>query len=218
MKRAWVAVMFAAGFPAFAQPVRNPVTFVPEVARRAAADGNAAFAKGDYDAARKSYQEVLRLVPDNLTGLVNLGVVEFRAGNIVEAEKVLKQTIGIRLETGPAWLTLGILYYEQNRMDEALAALAQAVLYDPANARAHNYFGVVMGAKGWFDAAESELRRAVEIDSEYRDAHYNLAILYMQRRPPAVELAKRHYFRSTELGAPPDPALEKRLKSASAGR
>jgi len=215
MKRLWIVVALAAGLTAVAQEVKNPATFVPEVARRAAAEGNEAFAKGDYDAARKAYQEVLRLVPDNLTGLVNLGVVEFRAGNIGEAEKVLKKTVGIRLETAPAWLTLGILYYEQNRMDEALPALAQAVLYDPTNARAHNYFGVVMGAKGWFDGAESELRRAVEIDPEYRDAHYNLAVLYMQRRPPAVELAKRHYFRSTELGAPPDPELEKRLKSAS---
>lgn len=198
--------------PSAATP--DPATYVPEVARDAAAEGNAAFEKGDYDAARDAYRRVLKLAPESLVGLVNLGVVEFRSGHVAEAEELLKQAVRIRLENGPAWLTLGILYFEQNRLDAASAALAQAVFYDPASPRAHNYFGVVLGARGWLDGAESELRRAVAIDPAYRDAHYNLAVLYMRRTPPSVELARRHYHRSVELGAPADPELEKNLKPA----
>ncbi len=197
----WVAV---------AEP--NADTFVPTVARAAAAEGNEAFARGDYDAAREAYKKVIELAPNNVVGSVNLGVVEYRAGNLADAETILMNVVQQRLKTGAAWLTLGIMFYENKRIDEALAALAQATLYDASNARAHNYYGVALGVKGWKDGAEDELRRAVELDPEYRDAHYNLALLYLDRRPPSVELAKRHYYRSVELGAPRDLVLEKNLK------
>ncbi len=196
----------------------NPDTFVPDVARSAAAEGNEAFARGDYDAAREAYRKVIELAPNNVVGSVNLGVVEYRAGNLETAETVLMNVVQQRIKTGAAWLTLGIMFYENNRIDEALAALAQATLYDEGNARAHNYFGVTMGVKGWKDGAEAELRRAVELDPEYRDAHYNLALLYLERRPPSVELAKRHYYRSVELGAPRDAVLEKNLKVTTGAR
>ncbi|MDD5201370.1 MAG: tetratricopeptide repeat protein [Terrimicrobiaceae bacterium] len=192
-------------------PTPDPAQYVPEVARSAAGEGNSAFVKGDFKTARRAYRRVLELVPNNLVGLVNLGLVEFRSGNPAEAEKLLKQAVQERLETGAAWLTLGMMYFDQNRIEEAFAALSQAVLYDGANARAHNYLGVVLGRKGWLDGAEAELRRAVEIDPEARDAHYNLAVIYLQRKPPAFELARRHYFRSIELGAPADPDIEKNL-------
>ena len=176
--------------------------FVPGIAKSAAADGNAAFLRKDYANARKAYQRVLDLVPNNVLGLVNLGVVEFSSGNQDKAEELLKKG-----------LTLGIIYMDREQFDAALAALAQAVLQAPRNPRARNYLGVVIGRKGWIDGAESELRRAVELDPSYSDAHYNLAVFYLEEKPPAVELARRHYFRAIELGAEKDPAIEKVLKS-----
>jgi len=154
-------------------------------------------------------------VPNNLLGLINLGVVEYSLGHNAEAETLLKRAVQIKLNAPPAWLTLGIMYMDQNRLDEALAALTQATLYDPSNARSRNYLGVVIGRKGWIDGAQVELRKAVDIDPNYSDAHYNLAAFYMESKPPAVELARRHYFRAVELGAERDPEMEKALNEAS---
>jgi tetratricopeptide (TPR) repeat protein len=205
---AGVSAVIAAEPPATPSP-----DFVPTVAREAAAQGNAAFTRKDYPAARKAYQRVLDLVPDNLLGLVNLGVVEFSSGDNVKAEELLRKAVRIRMETAAAWLTLGIIYMDQERFDEALAALSQAVLYDPRNARARNYLGVVIGRNGWLDGAQFELRRAVELDPGYADAHYNLAAFYLQDKPPSIELARRHYYRALELGAQSDPIIEKTLKA-----
>lgn len=192
--------------------------FVPEVAREAANQGNAAFLRKDYAGAKRAFQQVLDLVPDSLVGLVNLGVVEFYSGNAPHAEELLKKAISIRLENPAAWLTLGMIYMDREKFDDALAALAQAVLQDPRNPRARNFLGVVIGRKGWIDGAQSELRRAVELDPNYTDAHYNLAVFYLEEKPPAIELARRHYYRAIELGAEKDPAIEKVLKSEPANR
>jgi tetratricopeptide (TPR) repeat protein len=197
-----------------AAPQEASPDFVPNVAREAAAQGNAAFARKDYPAARKAYQRVIDLVPDNLLGIVNLGVVEFSAGDNAKAEELLKKAVRIRMETAAAWLTLGIIYMDQDRFDEALAALSQAVLHDPRNPRARNYLGVVIGRNGWVDGAQFELRRAVELDPAYADAHYNLAAFYLQDKPPSVELARRHYYRALELGAKADPEIEKNLRQS----
>jgi len=196
------------------QAQTNDGKFIPEIAKEAAAEGAASFKRKDYERARKAYRKALDLAPDNLLALINLGVIEFYAGKNEDAEKILKRAVQLKLDTPPAWLTLGIIYMEQNRLDEALAALSQATLYDPRDARARNYLGVVIGRKGWLDGAQAELRKAVEIDPSYSDAHYNLAVFYLENKPPSTELARRHYYRAVELGAEPDPEIEKTLNAA----
>jgi len=183
--------------------------FTPRVLAEAVAEGNRAFESKDYATARRAYERVLSLDPHNQLGLVNLGLVEFYSGDSKKSENLLKQAARQRLETAPAWLTLGMIYMDQNRFPEALAALSQATLHDPNNPRARNFLGVVIGRQGWIYGAEQELRRAVELDPAYADAHYNLAVFYLQEKPPATELAKRHYFKAVELGVEKDPSMEK---------
>lgn len=207
-----LAVAFVAWLPC-SRAQETP--FVPDAMRDAMAEGNEAFAKKDLPTARRAYERVLNVVPNDVLGLVNLGVVEFSAGNTTRAEELLKKAVQTRIETSAAWLTLGLIYMDQERQDEALAALTQATLYDPTNARARNFLGVVIGRRGWVDGAQTELRRAVELDANYSDAHFNLAVFYLESRPPAIELARRHYFRAIELGAEKDASIEKRLNSVA---
>ena len=101
--------------------------------------------------------------------------------------------------------------YDQSQFNAALAALSQATLLDPKNPLAHQYLGVTVGKKGWLSAAEDELRQAIELDPLAAEAHFNLAVFYLQRSPPATELARRHYQKALDLGSPPDPEVAKNL-------
>ena len=188
--------------------------FVPRVLAEAVAEGNSAFVAKDYPTARRAYDRVLSIEPDNLLGLVNLGMVEFYTGDSAKARELLEKAVRLRLETPQAWLTLGMIHMDADRFPEALAALSQATLLDPRNSRARNFLGVVIGRQGWIDGAQQELRRAVELDPAYADAHYNLAAFYLEEKPPAIELAKRHYFKAIELGVEKDPAMEKVFQSS----
>jgi len=58
------------------------------------------------------------------------------------------------------------------------------------------------------------MRKAIELDEQYAEAHFNLAVLYLERQPPAVELARRHYYRALKLGAEHDDELDRVLKRA----
>ncbi|MFV0337514.1 MAG: tetratricopeptide repeat protein [Chthoniobacterales bacterium] len=187
---------------------------VPPVVVRAIGEGNAAFAAQDYKQAKTSYEFALKVKPDNVLTLVNLGLTEFYLKNYDDAEKRLFEALKQDIKTGAAWMVLGMIYMEQTKRQEALAAFSNAVLYEPENARAHNFLGVTIGEIGWYEGAEAEFRKAIALDSKYVDAHFNLAYFCMRRRTPAVELARRHYQKALQLGGASDAELEKQFAAA----
>jgi len=178
-----------------------------DLARRAIVAMN----KGDIDGARKNFLKVLEQVPDNVPTMINLGLLEYRSKNYVEAENRLQSVVRLEPEAGMGWLILGVVQYDSGKFDRALASLAQAAVLEPKNAMVHQYFGVTLGQKGWYSGAEDEMRKAIEIDPNYAEAHFNLSVFYLQRNPPAVELARRHYQKARDLGAAPDPDVERSL-------
>ena len=190
------------------EPMATPANAAAQKLGREALE---AFDKGDMQGARKKFLKLLDLEPDNFFALVNIGTVECRLKMWDAAVQHLKRAVRLQPESGPAWLALGAMYCDRDQLDEALAALSQAVLYSPKDPKAHNYLGVTIGKKGWLTGAESELERAIELDPDYAEAHFNLALFYLQRSPPAVEMARRHYQRALELGEKPDALVEKAL-------
>lgn len=170
-------------------------------------EGLAAFKAGNLQAAKFAFEKVLSLSPENPAALVNLALLEQRKQHHAEAERLLRRLLRDEPGNATAWLILGTGAYEQGRLDAALAHFAQAVLYAPKDARSHHYLGLTLGRRGWYGAAEEELRAAIQHDPKFADAHYNLATLYIQRIPPATELARRHYQKAMELGTPPDEKL-----------
>jgi tetratricopeptide (TPR) repeat protein len=180
-------------------------------AQQLSRDATVAFAKGDLAAARKGFERVLALVPGNAASTINLGLVAYREKKFDEAERLLTTAVRAQPEAALGWLVLGVITYEQDKLDRALAALSQAVLLAPKDARAHHYLGVTIGKKGWYSGAEDEMRKALELDPNYAEAHFNLAVFYLQRNPPAVELARRHYLKALDLGAAPDAQVQRSL-------
>ncbi len=169
------------------------------------------FAAGHLEAAKSLLQKVLAIAPENAPALINLALIAQRQQRGDDAEKLLRRVIQKDTANATAWLLLGIGAYEHGELEAALAHLAEAVLCAPQDPRAHQYLGVTLGRRGWYAAGEEELRRAVELDPKSADAHYNLAAIYMERVPPSVELARRHYSRALELGAAPDEDLAAKI-------
>ena len=184
---------------------------VSDEAQQLAKKAMVEMAKGDLAGAKKDFQKVLTLAPDNMATTINLGLVAYRQKQYAEAERLLKKAVRAQPEVGLGWLVLGVVFYDQEKLDAALAALAQAALLEPKNASVHHYLGVTVGKKGWLSGAEDEMRKAIEIEPGYAEAHFNLAVFYLQRTPPSVELARRHYQKALDLGAAPDADVARSL-------
>ena len=169
------------------------------------------FSDGNLESAKLGFQKVLMIAPENSPALINLALIAQRQQHSDDAEKFLHRVLQKDTANATAWLLLGIGAYERNELDAAHAHLAQAVLHAPQDARAHQYLGATFSRRGWYSAGEDELRRALELDPKSADTNFNLATIYMQRVPPAVEIARRHYIRALELGAPPDEDLAAKI-------
>jgi Flp pilus assembly protein TadD len=185
---------------------------VPDEFRDVAADAQRLFAQRKFDEAAAKYQIILNTYPDSLYALSNLGVVRFQQQNYPEAEKVLKKAVEIAPDDAFSHSILGIVLYQQGKYDEAMTILTRAVALDPKDPKSLNYLGICASQKGLQEAAEQACRKAIELDETYGDAHFNLAVIYATQKPPAKELARRHYRRALELGVPRDDSLEEMMK------
>lgn len=166
------------------------------------------FERQDYLKAEESFREALKYSPDDYFALSNLGVVEFQLGKLKEAESILQKAIKRSTDSSFALTTLGIVLYRQDRLEDSEKVLRKAVAANQQDFTAHNYLGIVLAASGKGKAGESEIMKAIEINPQYADAHFNLAVIYATGKPPAKMMAKKHYSKAIELGAPPDASLE----------
>lgn len=209
---------------AAASPVAKPssashTTFIPAVPEALvpqARQAKEAFEHGQYRDAEKIYRAMMEQEPENLYILDNLGVVLFRSGKLKEAEQILRKALAATPDDEFTLRTLGIVLYTEGSFDGdgALSKLTRAVDVNPKDAIARNYLGITASAKGWQEAARSELEKAVAIDPNYADAQFNLAVIYLTTAPVDKESARKHYKRALEDGANPDPAFEQLLDKA----
>lgn len=179
--------------------------------------GKAAVSQNQIASAKAQFARVLEQVPDELTALVNLGWIAQRDQLWEQSELYLRRALKQSVEDPAIWLAIGVSTLEQGKLESATAAFAQAVVLDPKNARARRFLGLTLGKRGWLDGAEQEIRKSLELDPDDAGAHFNLAVFYLQRRPPALELARRHYYKARDLGFAADKEVESQL-AQGAGR
>lgn len=168
---------------------------------------------GKFPEAEKSAERVLAKYPDNLFARSSLGVAQLRQGKLKQAEITLKRALASNPNDPYSRSSLGIVYYRMKKFDEAIDQLTRAIALDPKSPSAHNHLGIVAGQKGWPEAAEQEFKKAIALNPNYADAHFNLAVIYATNTPPSKQLADQHYRKATQLGATPDPTLERLIRN-----
>ncbi len=171
-----------------------------------------AFSKRDWETARKAYQEMLEIEPENALVWANLGAVEQQAGKPKEAIVSFEKSLQYNAQLVQSWIALGLIYSDRGDNYKAVSMFSRAIHEEPGEPRAHNYLAISARALGWNDAAEAELQRALELKPDYGVAHFNLALMYLDQHPPATELARRHYKKAQSLGVEKDEIVERRLK------
>ena len=60
-------------------------------------------------------------------------------------------------------------------------------------------------------AAVEELKQVLMLDPRYGDAHFNLAILYIEAPQPQILQAREHYQQAQQNGSQPTPEMDRLL-------
>ena len=171
------------------------------------------FVRGNFAGAEELYQKFVELQPNNVVALANLGVSQFRQGKLTAAQLALEKALAVDPKDAFTLTTLGAVMIEQNRIEDAIGYLERANGSQADDAITLNYLGVASSQLGQFGKAEQSLRRAITVNPEYAEAHFNLAVIYATAKPPSIALARRHYEKALELGSTPDKRLASMLQS-----
>jgi len=177
------------------------------------AEAREAFVSGNFAKAEELYQEFVEQQPDNVVALANLGVAQFRQGKLTAAQYALEKAIKADPTDAFSLTTLGAVMIEQSRIVDAIGYLERANDTKADDPITLNYLGVASSQLGQFGKAEQSLRRAITVNPDYAEAHFNLAVIYATAKPPSIALAKRHYEKALELGSSPDQRLAAMLQA-----
>lgn len=127
------------------------------------------FADGNYEAAEKTYREIVTAVPESVGALSSLGVVFLRERKYALAEEMLKKALSVSPADDVAHCTLGLVYYGEKKYDEAVAELTKATRSTPPNSVAAAYLKILLEQKAWQESTRTEIEAALQLDPVYEE-------------------------------------------------
>src|ERR1035438_951341 len=148
------------------------------------------------DAARKCYEQAIKLKPDYSEAINNLGTVYFANKSYRRAVSQYKKALKLAPESASIHSNLGTAYYARNQLALANEEYRIAVKLDPEVFEHHSSYGVLLQERSVQDRAKF---------------HYLMAALYAQ--DGRNELALQYLRKALEEGykerkkLPDDPAF-----------
>lgn len=129
---------------------------------------------GQWDKARKVYEDLRKKEPENAAIAHRLGVVADAERRHGEAEQLFLFALERQPQDAQVMNDLGYCYYLQGKLSQAEPYLRQSVVLQPSNARFRNNLGLVLGHMGREQEALAEFRAG----GNEADAQFNLAFVY----------------------------------------
>jgi tetratricopeptide (TPR) repeat protein len=98
-----------------------------------------------------------------------------------QAEDYARRATALAPASGEAHFTLGQVYKEQGRIDDAATELRTAVSLDPQHSQALSTLGSIKLDQGSLAEAAENFKRAINISSSNSTAHYGLGAVYLKQ-------------------------------------
>ena len=142
-------------------------------------------AQGLYDAGALSEAEailtaVVRETPRNSQALLLLGAIAVRS-NSPAAVSWLERARDAAPKSVDAWKGLGLVYRQQGRLDESIAAYERALALDARDAETHVNIAVALRARRDPGRAIDHLKRAIALSPGLSPAYLNLGNCLLDR-------------------------------------
>jgi tetratricopeptide (TPR) repeat protein len=149
--------------------------------------------RGELEAAKARFLEVLRMEPEHAEALHSLGNIDARNGRLDEAEALIRRAIALKPLQASFVNSLGNIFKARGDFDKAAEFYAQAIGLQPDFAVAHNNLGAARLEAGDPEDAVKMILRAIELDPDYAGAFDNLgrALNNLGRHDDAASALRR---------------------------
>jgi tetratricopeptide (TPR) repeat protein len=152
----------------------QPASIAPTVAELRS-DGFAALQRKDADAAESVYRELLGRDPDDIYGLVGLGLAANLRDRPEEAIALFQAAAAAKPRHPWPMLELGTLFHARGRIEEAEQALRRAVELDPRHYQVVMALGDFLAQRGRLPEAAEHYRTAASLAPPGANAYLALA-------------------------------------------
>lgn len=139
----------------------------------------------DLERAEFEFKTAIELAPEYIEAFNNLGIVYKIKGNLPDAEANFKRAIELDKEYTQAYSHLGAVYLAEGKIDDAIDIIKKGLKRDSTVADAHYNLGLAYiektkqdKKKSWIDMAESEFKRATQLNPNLVHVHKTLAEVY----------------------------------------
>jgi tetratricopeptide (TPR) repeat protein len=144
------------------------------------------------------FQEALRLSPDHLIALENLGNAYRQQKQWDEARRVLERAVAVGPQDPEANYSLGMVFAQLDDSDRAYEYLQRALKFRPAYPEALNNLGVLYLRTRRRDEAVASFEECIRVAPAFDQSYLNLARVFTiegtpdKARAVLLELLKQH--------------------------
>jgi tetratricopeptide (TPR) repeat protein len=163
--------------------------------------GRTKYNENRFQEAIHAFEECLKLDPKNIKAEDNLGLSYQGLGQTQDAASAFRQAIAwqdpVLIKNPQPYVDLGSLLLEQNRTEEGIPYLLQAIGIAPNESRAHEQLGKAYLHQDELQKAQLELEKAVDLSPRNAALHFELGQVY--RKEGLTEKAKAEFNRYSSL-------------------
>ena len=130
------------------------------------------------ETAENLYNTILKIDPNHIDALNNLGLVSQVSGKSQKAINCYEKAIEIDSNYMHAHFNLGSIFYGMGESQKAISCYEKAIEIDPNHKDALNNLGVIFKELGNYPNAISCYEKVIEIEPNHSDALNNLGLVF----------------------------------------
>ena len=134
--------------------------------------------KSNFEEAKKIYQNILKIYPNQATVANNLGLVFVGLEEYQEAKACYERAIELDPNHPDANNNLGTLFRRHKEYQKAKSCFEKAIQSKPDYTTAHNNLGSLLNQLGDFEKAKSCYKKAIELNPNNATSYNNLGSVF----------------------------------------
>ncbi|HAX80870.1 MAG TPA: hypothetical protein DCY88_34795, partial [Cyanobacteria bacterium UBA11372] len=132
---------------------------------------------------------IAKPAPAQIEAKLDSGIEYQKSGNLKQAQACYQQVLQWQPLRADAWHLLGLIAYQQEQYETAIAQINRAIALNPNAPAFHNNLGSVYQKQQKLTQAIASHQKAIQLQPDYAEAHYNLGVAYQGQNNLAAAIA-----------------------------